>query len=97
MKRPQSHLARSPEVQAFRDKATGRTLCAFYRAGSASNVTVDYPCLVIGRETQTETRVAVSNPENESLSVSVKCGQRMGTVHLPAGLLAGSSVTQKLV
>ncbi len=88
--------ANSPGVQAFRDKATGRTLCAFYHAGSASSVTVDHPCLVIGRETQTETRVAVSNPENEPLSVSVNCGQRTGTVHLPAGLLAGSSVIQEL-
>jgi len=88
--------ANSPDVQAFRDKATGRTLCAFYHAGSASNVTVDHPCLVIGRETQTETRVAVSNPENEPLSVSVKCGQRTSTVHLPAGLIAGSSVIQEL-
>ncbi len=88
--------ANSPDVQAFRDKATGRTLCAFYRAGSASNVTVDHPCLVIGRETQTETRVAVSNPENEPLPVSVKCGQRTGTVYLPPGLLAGSSVIQEL-
>ena len=86
----------SPDVQAFRDKATGRMLCAFYLAGSASNITVNYPCLVIGQETHTHTFVAVSNPENESLSLSVKCGQRAGTVQLPADLLAGSSVTQKL-
>ena len=88
--------ANSPDVQAFRDKATGRTLCAFYRAGSMSNVTVNHPCLVIGQETHTKTLVAVSNPENEPLSVSVKCGQRAGTFHLPAGFLAGSSVTQEL-
>jgi len=88
--------ANSPDVQAFRDKSTGRTLCAFYRAGSVSNVTVNHPCLVIGQETHTKTFVAVSNPENEPLSVSVKCGQRAGTVHLPAGLLAGSSVTQEM-
>ena len=89
--------ANSPDVQAFRDKATGRTLCAFYRADSATDVTVDHPCLMIGRETQTKTHMTVSNPENEPLSVSVKYGQRTGTVPLPAGLLAGSSVTQELV
>ena len=88
--------ANDPNVQAFRDKATGQTLCAFYHAGSASDVTVDHSCLVIRRETQTETFVAVSNPENEPLSVSVKCGQRTGIIHLPAGLLAGSSVIQEL-
>lgn len=88
--------ANSSEVQAFRDRITRRTLCAFYQSGSVSNIAVNHPCLVIGQETHTETFVAVSNPENEPLTVSVKCGQHAGIIHLPAGLLAGSSVTQQL-
>ncbi len=84
-------------VQAFRDAVTGRTLGAFYRAGSASGIAVSQPCLVIGQETQTETSITVSNPESEALSVEVKCGQRTGVVSLSAGPFAGSSVTQRLL
>jgi len=88
--------ANSADVQAVRDKVSGRTLCAFYRSGSASNVTVNQPCLVIGQEIRNGAHVTVSNPENEGLTVNVKCGRHAGTVRLPEGLLAGSSVTQEL-
>jgi len=88
--------ANSADVQAVRDKVSGRTLCAFYRSGSASNVTVNQPCLVIGQEIRNGAHVTVSNPENEGLTVNVKYGRHAGIVRLPEGLLAGSSVTQEL-
>lgn len=83
-------------VQAFLDTATGRTLGAFYRAGSAAGITLSQPCLVIEQETQTETSVTISNPENEPLAVEVEYRQCNGTILLPAGPMAGSGVTQRL-
>ena len=85
----------STDAQAFWDKSTQRTLCAFYAPGSAAEITVSHPCLVIGQD-QEEAVVTLCNPANEALSVSVKHKQHTGTVFLPTGLFAGSSVTQRL-
>lgn len=86
----------SADAQAFWDKITQRTLCAFYTSGSAAEFTVSHPCLIIGQESPEEALVTTSNPENEALSVNVKYKQHSGVVSLPEGLFAGSSVTQKL-
>ncbi len=84
----------STDAQAFWDKTTQRTLCAFYAPGSAAAFTVSHSCLVIGQD-QEEAFVTVCNPENEALSVSVEYNQQAGVVYLPSGPLAGSSVTQR--
>ncbi len=86
----------STDIQAFWDKTNQQTLCAFYTSGSAAEFTTSHPCLVIGQEAQEGAFVTVSNPENETLSVSVKYKQHGGIISLPGGHFAGSSVTQKL-
>lgn len=86
--------ANNADLQTFFDQATGRTLCAFYRPGSVSGIVVDQPCLVIGHGDGR--RVTASNPENEALTLSVKFGSRAAFIPLPAGTLAGASITQQL-
>jgi len=88
--------ANNTDVQAFRDKSTGQILCAFYSAGSASEITVSHPFLIIGQDIREGACVTVSNPENEALSVSVKYKHHTGTISLPTGSFAGSSATQRL-
>jgi len=112
---PVNVLANTRALQALHHKPLGLTAAAFYEPGqvTASGVTigVDQRCLLMVRRGEGRIQLAVSNPENEALTVQVainqklrgkecvwdeKTGQSSVTIKLPGGMSAGQSVPRGL-
>ena len=91
-------LANTPKTQAVEQTQTGVLQVVFYQAGSVTSATwgavsVDTPCLLMLSKAGGKTRVTLCNPRNEGGGVRIKVGEKVGSVQLPAGSAAGSSVS----
>jgi chondroitin AC lyase len=101
-----AQLAAGPEVEILAN--TAKTQAVFHRglklaeiafrtAGDLKTplgaVTADHSCLLLVRQTAAGWKVTAANPENAPLTLHVTVAGHPGTIELPAGNLAGSSVT----
>ena len=112
---PVDVIANTRALQALHHKPLGLTAAAFYEPGqmTASGVAigVDQRCLLLVRRGEGRLQLAVSNPENEALTVQVtlsqklkgeecvwdeKTGQSRVTIKLPGGMSAGQSMRRGL-
>jgi len=108
-------LSNTPTLQAVRHKGLKLIAAAFWQAGRLDagpgwNVNVDKPGLLLLRETGDGLQVAVSNPENQALTVNVEIdraltgnsctslngGKTRIQFDLPGGPQAGSSIVRVL-
>ena len=68
-------VGNTPEMQAVRHQGLGITQIAFYRPGRVAtapmSIASDKPCLLIVREMGDTVRMAVSNPENRPLELTL--------------------------
>ena len=100
-KLPVSIVVNRPELQAAWQPSTKLAAVAFYQAGSLSlptglTLAVDQPCLMLYRDGDEGAKVAVSNPENQPLTVNVTVGTKQLKFDLPGGLEAGGTVVMDL-
>jgi chondroitin AC lyase len=94
-------LANTTELQAVCHTALGIIQVAFYTPGTLScgegrTIRVDQPCLIQARAVGPDIQLAVSNPANKALDVTVELGANDGTatkttLSLPVGPMAGST------
>ncbi len=99
-------LANSAELQAVRHTVLGIVQAAFYTPGTlpcgdGRTIRVDQPCLIQARAVGPDIQLAVSNPANKALDVTVELGANDGTatktaLSLPGGPMAGSTVAKKV-
>lgn len=85
-------LAQTDKVHAVRQAKLGIRAVAFFEAGAVGNIEVDRACLVMVRGR----RLSVCDPENKSGTIRVTVDGRVYAVDLPAGEMAGSTVTVAL-
>jgi len=90
-------LANTTAQQAVYHQGLRMAQIAFRQAGSLSTplgqVTVDHSCLLMLQKTRQGLSVTASNPENQSLTLTISVGNHNLKLELPGGNLAGSSVT----
>jgi chondroitin AC lyase len=109
-------LSNAPQLQAARHRGLKIIGAAFYEPGvlnmdNGHTMAVDKPCLVLVREMGSEIELAVSNPDNEPLDLSVEISVQLTgdgcvwdpdkgatniRVALPGGEMAGGSVIRKV-
>ena len=108
-------LSNSAALQAVLHRPLGLCAMALYQAGALAgplgwNLAADQPCLLLLREQQDGMLLAVANPENQQLTVTITIdrvlegdgcvpldeGHTQITVELPGGDTAGSSVVRQL-
>jgi chondroitin AC lyase len=99
--RPAIHvLSNNRDIQAAWNDINKVAMSAFYRPGSLATpigrISVDQPCLLMLEEVADGWKITVANPENQQLTVKVRVESAIRTIDLPAGALAGSSVTALL-
>lgn len=112
---PVTVVSNTPALQAVFNHNVRVLEAAFYRPGVADagrgwTVAVDRPCLLLMREMRGGVEIAVSNPENEALTVNVVVdrpldgvatingnGKSRVTFSLPGGEMAGSSVVRRFL
>jgi chondroitin AC lyase len=89
-------LANTPDLQAALNTKLNLLAAAFWKVGTLDagdlKIEVDQPCMVLARNQQ----ITVSNPRNQPLVVNLKVNGIALTFNLPAGAMAGSSITQEL-
>ena len=89
-------LSNTKSVQAVYDKSLKLAEIAFREAGSLmiplGKVEADHSCLLLVRQVAEGWRVTASNPENQPLTLHVMVKGMQGTIELPGGNFAGSSV-----
>lgn len=113
---PVDVVQNTPALQAVQDRDAHTVAAAFYEPGTVQTAAglrleVDQPCLVLLRKTKAKTILAVSNPVNEPLQVTVEINRKLtGTectwkpargvtrirCALPRGLDAGQSLVLSL-
>lgn len=66
-------LANNADVQAARDNSTGITYITFWKAGKMGGITVDKPCVVIAKESNSGYELAISDPTQklEELNITI--------------------------
>jgi chondroitin AC lyase len=93
-------LANSEKIQAAWNKRLQIGMMAFREAGSlttpAGRITVDHSCLLMVSKDGESWKITAANPENLPLVLHVTIGNRLVSVELPGGNLAGSSITAHL-
>ncbi len=82
-------LANNADLQAVYHRGLEIVMAAFFTPGKLGNITVDQPCLLILRNG----KLTLANPENKALAIGVTVGNVSRQLTLPAGSVAGSSVT----
>ncbi|MBR3934735.1 MAG: discoidin domain-containing protein [Clostridia bacterium] len=73
-------LINNEKIQAVKDTSIGTTGIVFWEAGALDRVTVSAPLIVMYRETDTEFRIAVSDPTQKLTDAQV-------TINLPLELI----------
>jgi chondroitin AC lyase len=99
-------LSNSASLQAVQHKKLRILAAAFYKPGKLSTadgltVSVDQPCLLLLRDDKQGTRVSLSNPKNQKLTVNLTVTRKGAAAverkfDLPGGEKAGSSVIVRL-
>jgi Polysaccharide lyase family 8, C-terminal beta-sandwich domain/Polysaccharide lyase family 8, super-sandwich domain len=89
-------LANMPDLQAALNTKLNLLAAAFWKVGTLNagdlKIKVDQPCMVLACNQQ----ITVFNPCNQPLVVNLKVNGIALTFNLPAGVMAGSSITQEL-
>jgi chondroitin AC lyase len=82
-------LSNKPDLQSVYHRGLDILMAVFFKPGTLGNLTVDQPCLLILRNG----KLTLANPENKALAIGVTIGNMTRKITLPAGPVAGSSVT----
>ncbi len=93
-------LSNTAEIQAVYNLRLKLAEIAFRKPGwlktPVGEVKADHACLLLVTRGRHEWKVTASNPENQSLILSVAVQEKSITIGLPGGNFAGSSVTKRI-